>query len=223
MGSQSQTHSPLPALRVTLDSRPGGLLTGTNDPRRELSGVTGEPIRVIGYRPVSLIGTCLSAKANPTTQTSRPRHRISESSGKPACPAGRPASLSWAWTAPAATPLGSNTCMVARMLNAVTPSGSNAHRPGEVVPDPGGVAAFRKRIPPYRNDPGGVAAGIPRERSQRHPAAPTRSGRGVQRRARPRGFARGHAQKRQPSNRRLESRSALTTQNPPQDAPLQKP
>lgn len=42
---------------MTLDSRPVELLTGTNDLRRELSGVTGEPIRVIGYRPMSLIGT----------------------------------------------------------------------------------------------------------------------------------------------------------------------
>lgn len=43
---------------MTLYSHLGELLTGATDPRRELGGVTGEPIRVIGFRPKSLIGTC---------------------------------------------------------------------------------------------------------------------------------------------------------------------
>ena len=63
-------------VRVTLDLPPVSMpiLTVSHDLNRELSGAAGEPIRVIGCRPMSLIGTCrsLGPRAQIEYEASRP-------------------------------------------------------------------------------------------------------------------------------------------------------
>ena len=75
-GSQRVLRGGTTKQRVTLDLHPVSMpiLIASHDLNRELSGAAGEPIRVIGYRPMSLIGTCrsLGPRARIEYEASRP-------------------------------------------------------------------------------------------------------------------------------------------------------